>query len=360
MHRLFQGEEKHQVLQAEKQHKGEKASPCQSCFELGLSVSDCRLTHGHCGPGVTWQTAVLEKDSKVNQDIPNCCYELSSAFITTNKNSIPADPTSFLAYTGPQTPQDYGTGFIINYTKDAWQAWLKAFELQSGTCYKVCTGMNKNKEAENGVLRQGAQRTSYTVTWRQQYTCHRGGNPRYKDSKEDTKSRNAPGSRLTQCKATLNARLLKLETGKEVLIVNFPLLSAHDGHTPDSLADLHSHKPLPEIIARVESLVCNSHLSQVSLMLALKEWVNQELIPQHMRQGLLLNRPSEYDRRYFPTVEDLRNMKKWVINKIRNNMFDQDALENFLHQEREQNKGFKYFLRKYETAKDNVKGSTAM
>ena len=141
-----------------------------------------------------------------------------------------------------------------------------------------------------------------------------------------------------------------------MLIVNFPLLSAHDGHIPDSLADLHSHKPLPEITARVESLVCNSHLSQVSLMLALKEWVNQELIPQHMRQGLLLNRPSEYDRRYFPTVEDLRNMKKRVTNKIQNNMFDQDA---FLHQEREQNKGFKYFLRKYETAKDNVK-STAM
>ena len=133
-----------------------------------LPVSDCRLTHGHCGPGVTWQTAVLEKDSKVNQDIPNCCYELSSAFITTNKTSIPVDPTSFLAHTGPQTPQNYSTGFIISHTKDAWRAWLKAFEVQSGTCYKVCTGINKNKEAENGVLRQGAQRTSYTVTWHQQ------------------------------------------------------------------------------------------------------------------------------------------------------------------------------------------------
>ena len=100
-------------------------------------------------------------------------------------------------------------------------------------------------------------------------------------------------------------------------------------------------------------MVCNSHLSQVSLMLALKEWVNQELIPEHLRQGLLLTRPSEYDRRYYPTVEDLWNIKKRVINKIRNNMFDQDALENFLKQEREQNKGFNYFLRKYESAKDN-------
>ena len=71
-------------------------------------------------------------------------------------------------------------------------------------------------------------------------------------------------------------------------------------------------------------------------MLALKEWVNQELIPEHLCQGLLSNRPSEYDRRYFPTMEDLRNIKKRVINKIRNNMFDQDALENFLKQEREQ------------------------
>ena len=30
-------------------------------------------------------------------------------------------------------------------------------------------------------------------------------------------------------------------------------------------------------------------------------------------------------------------------------MFDQDALENFLNQEREQNKGSKYFLRKLKT-----------
>ena len=43
--------------------------------------------------------------------------------------------------------------------------------------------------------------------------------------KENIKPRNAPGSRLAPCKATVNVRLLKLETG-EVLVVNFPLLSA--------------------------------------------------------------------------------------------------------------------------------------
>ena len=138
------------------------------------------------------------------------------------------------------------------------------------------------------------------------------------------------------------------------MLINFSLPSAHSGHTPTSLADLHSHKPLPEIIARVESLVCNSHLSQVSLMLALKEWVNQELIPDHLCQGPLLVRPSEYDRCYYPTAEDLRNMKKRAIGKIRN-MFDQDALKKYLNREREHNKGFQYFLRKYEMAKENMK-----
>ena len=80
-------------------------------------------------------------------------------------------------------------------------------------------------------------------------------------------------------------------------------------------------------------------------MLALKEWVNQELIPDHLCQGLLLDRPSEYDRHYYPTVEDLRNVIKRAIGKIRI-MFDQDALKNYLNREREHNKGFQYFLQK--------------
>ena len=155
------------------------------------------MTHGHCGPGVTWQTAALKNKLPQDSDVPNCCFELSSAFITIHETTIPVDPTSSLAYLGPQTPQDYGTGFLTNYSKDAWHAWLKSYELQTGTEYKVCRGVNTNKEVDSGVLSQGPKRTAYTVTWRQQYTCHRGGNPRYKVSQENVKSRNAPGSRLT-------------------------------------------------------------------------------------------------------------------------------------------------------------------
>ena len=46
-------------------------------------------------------------------------------------------------------------------------------------------------------------------------------------------------------------------------------------------------------------------------------------------------------------------MSRKVVNKIRNNMFDQDALENFLQHEAEQQPGFNYFLRKYVASDDS-------
>ena len=180
---------------------------------------------------------------------------------------------------------------------------------------------NSNKEASSGVLKMGAQVEQYTVGWRQQYTCFRGGQPRYKESDGTKKTRNAPGSRLSGCTVTLNARLLKLER-EELLHISFPLPSAHTGHSIKSLADIHSYKPLPEVTGRVESLVSNSYFSQVSLKLSLKEWVNKELIPQHIKQGILENKSSEYDRHYYPTTQDLRNITKSAVNRIRNNMLD--------------------------------------
>ncbi len=201
-------------------------------------------------------------------------------------------------------------------------------------------------------MKRDTQIIPYTVSWRQQYTCYRGGKSRYKPTKEDKKPRNAPGSRLTECKATLNVRLLKLKySGEELLAVNFPLPSAHSGHSLKSLADLQSYRPLPEIITRVESLVCNSHLNLMSLMLALKEWVNKELIPDHLKKGKLLTTPNEFDRRYYPTVQDLRNMTKSIINKVHKNMFDQDALENYLN---EQHQELKHFIRKYTTRQGDM------
>ena len=157
----------------------------------------------------------------------------------------------------------------------------------------------------------------YLFSWRK---------PRYNDHSQQKggKVRNAPGSRLMGCNATINICLLNLHDN-EVLQVMLPLLLAHTNHSHKSLADLHSHKPLPEVI-----LICHSHLSQISLMLTLKNWVNHDLIPHQLQQGILTSRPAEYDRRYYPTVEDVRNMSRSIIHKIRKNLFDQDASETFL------------------------------
>ena len=88
---------------------------------------------------------------------------------------------------------------------------------------------------------------------------------------------------------------------------------------------------------KVEALVSRSHLNQISLLLALRDWIQNELIPKHMSDKILSERPSEYDRRYYPTVEDIRNISRKAINNIRKNMFDQDALESFLEQESSKN-----------------------
>ena len=124
-------------------------------------------------------------------------------------------------------------------------------------------------------------------------------------------------------------------------------------HTPTTL--LHHWltytptSPYTEVMKKVESLISQSHLSHISLQLALRDWINRTLIPDHLHQGILTANPSEYDRRYYPTVEDVRNMSRKVINNIRNNMFDQDALESLLSHESKENKGFMFFLRKYTT-----------
>lgn len=134
------------------------------------------------------------------------------------------------------------------------------------------------------------------------------------------------------CKATMLVRLLKLGSGEEILQLTIPTASAHTNHNLDSIADLLSHKPLPEIEKKVESLVQYSHLSQISLLLAVRDWIKHELIPNHLRDGTLSQEPNEHDRRYYPTADDVKNM---VINKIRKNMFDQDALEALLKGERD-------------------------
>lgn len=87
----------------------------------------------------------------------------------------------------------------------------------------------------------------------------------------------------------------------------------------------------------------------MGLTLALKNWVTQELIPQHLKQGILTEVPHLYNRSYFPTTEDIKNMSRKSINKMRKHSFDQDALESFLNEEIARQPGMQYFLRKYKS-----------
>ncbi len=292
-------------------------------------------------------TRNLQKSDKV----PSCYFDLSSVTFTTHNTNIETDPTCSISHLGPQCPQDYGEGFLLNYTADKWELWRKCFENQTGAILKLSTSSNKNKESNCGVLKKGTDIFTYKVSWRQQYTCFRGGNPRHKTNASKN-PRNAPGSRISGCQATLNVRLLKLEH-TAILHIHFPLATAHNGHSLKSLADMHAYQPLPEIAEKIESLVCNSHLNQISLKLSLKEWVHREVIPKHMKNGILEEMPNEFDRRYYPTTQDLRNITKGVINKIRKNTFDQDALEILLHDEVKRDNQFQYFLRKYQDFEDN-------
>ena len=62
----------------------ESASPCPSCLEQGISVSECRLDLHHCAPGVSWRTTTITeaKENNTATSLPACCYQLASVYIT--------------------------------------------------------------------------------------------------------------------------------------------------------------------------------------------------------------------------------------------------------------------------------------
>ena len=65
-------------------HETNRASPCPSCFEQGISVSECRLELHHSGPGVSWRTTTTTeaKENNTATSLPACCYQLASVSLT--------------------------------------------------------------------------------------------------------------------------------------------------------------------------------------------------------------------------------------------------------------------------------------
>ena len=58
-------------------------------------------------------TVVLEfPEVKENNiiSLPACCDQLASVLLTSMNTILPVNETTSMAYTGPQSPHDYGTG----------------------------------------------------------------------------------------------------------------------------------------------------------------------------------------------------------------------------------------------------------
>ena len=65
-------------------HKGEKATSCRDCFERDVSVSTCRLTHGHCGRRVPTTYEAIGQEL----DLPQCVSDLQSVTVFYSENCV--------------------------------------------------------------------------------------------------------------------------------------------------------------------------------------------------------------------------------------------------------------------------------
>ena len=174
--------------------------------------------------------------------------------MTTTETNLPVHPTSLVAHTNCHMPQDYVTGYLYPYSKEKWDGWLRRYSLQSNTTYKICTGKNSNKESDTGVLEWQGKIMSYSVNWRQNYSCSGGGKPRYNDHSQQKggKVRNAPGSRLMECNATINIcltmRCCKLCSHYSQFILTTPKI-------PLQTCTPTNPYIVPEVMEKVESLI---------------------------------------------------------------------------------------------------------
>ena len=90
--------------------------------------------------------------------------------VALNSHNIQNNPHSNFIHGLHWAPEPPGSWYrlliiLTSFLGTKWEARMKAFELQIGTNYKVCTGINTNKEIDSGILRQGTKQMAYTVSW---------------------------------------------------------------------------------------------------------------------------------------------------------------------------------------------------
>ena len=272
---------------------------CSDCLTKGNTLSKCRRELQHKQPNGMNKRNVFKiqdeascvKTKCLAHEIPECSEQLSGLTV-----EQPAPEEEI------REDYMYATGYLDHYTPTAWDTWLNTFQLQTSTRYSIRQGKQTTvKNGNHGLIHYHETVLCYQVQYSQTYHCYRGGKGRLKpENRDPLKRRSAPGSKCMGCPAKVHMRLLLLENGSEIAEVKIPRLSVHQQHDPSSAADLQGLCPLPEIEKKVKLLIQQAYLRQVALMLTMKDWVESELIPQHISKGIIDHIPSHLNRAYYP------------------------------------------------------------
>ena len=226
--------------------------------------------------------------------------------------------------------------------------WMKKLSKQTGIDYTVQNGRHTNLASrEKGVANIDGKLHTYVVRSSQLYRCKRAGQGRGKHHTLSTKHRVHPGTRKLGCKASVQTKTLELGNGQQILQVSIPTTAAHlPSHNVGSLADQLTLKPLEEVKEKVGELVRDTFLTSKALKISLKAWVQKELIPKHIAEGIITEAPSVLNRAYYPTNDDIRVISRNAIIEERNAKFDQDAVLSLLETEKKTT-GLNYYFRQY-------------
>jgi hypothetical protein len=120
--------------------------------------------------------------------------------------------------------------------------------------------------------------------------------------------------------------------------VSLPLNSSHDKHKvcPESAFANRLH---PNIIAKIYSLVESGIILVPHVRRALRNYVDHELVKEH---GV---KPQSFDRRYYPTRNDVKNHVHRALVAGRYSNLDQEDLKAKIQQWSTASPSSKYFYR---------------
>lgn len=65
------------------------------------------------------------------------------------------------------------------------------------------------------------------------------------------------------------------------------------------------------------------HINRLTLKLVLDDWIQNELIPRHLCEGVISQPPNQFNRAYYLTKSDLQNLVQGTILNQRSSLFDQ-------------------------------------